>query len=82
MASVLDEQIRRSFVAMEARSLGHGGVSAMVEISGLARSTIFPCLLDITGTTTASKGNICRPGGGRKSKLAEDPTFCPIRECG
>jgi hypothetical protein len=34
MAPVLNEQSLRRFVAMEARSLGHGGVSAMSRISG------------------------------------------------
>ncbi len=40
MAPVLDEQSRRRYAAMEALSLGHGGVSAMSRISGLARSTV------------------------------------------
>jgi hypothetical protein len=34
MAPVLDEQSRRRYAAMEAVSLGHGGVSAMSWISG------------------------------------------------
>ena len=35
MAPVLDEQSRRRYAAMEALSLGHGGVSALSRISGL-----------------------------------------------
>ena len=75
MAPVLDEQSRRRYVAMEARSMGHGGVSAMAEISGLARSTIYRGLSDIDGNITAPGRRIRKPGGGRKSKLAEDPTL-------
>ncbi len=36
MAPVLNEQSRRRFVALEAQALGHGGVSLMSQISGLA----------------------------------------------
>ena len=75
MAPVLDEQSRRRYVAMEARSMGHGGVSAMAEISGVARSTIYRGLSDIDGNITAPGRRIRKPGGGRKSKLAEDPTL-------
>ena len=41
MAPVLNEQSLRRYVAMEARAMGHGGVSAMARVSGLARSTIY-----------------------------------------
>ena len=47
MAPVLNEQSRRRFVALEARTLGRGGVSLMSRISGLARSTIYHGLSDI-----------------------------------
>src|SRR5260370_10832156 len=53
MAPVLNEQSLRRYVAMEARSLGHGGVSAMSRISGLARSTIYHGLSDIRDRITA-----------------------------
>ena len=47
MAPVLDEQSRRRFAALEAKSLGRGGVSLMARISGLARRTIYRGLHDI-----------------------------------
>ena len=75
MAPVLDEQSRRRFAAMEALSMGHGGVSAMSRISGLARSTIGRGISDIEGGTSAPAGRIRRPGGGRKRKVVEDPTL-------
>jgi DNA-binding phage protein len=59
MAPVLDEQSRRRFAALEAKSLGRGGVSLMARISGLARRTIYRGLHDIrnnhsTGTWARS----------------------------
>ena len=77
MAPVLNEQSLRRFVAMEARSLGHGGVSAISRISGLARSTIYHGLSDIRDNTTALPGRVRRRGGGRKSKVSQDPGFLP-----
>jgi transposase len=77
MAGVLNEQSRRRFVALEARALGHGGVSAMAKISGLARSTIYRGLSDISHKVSAPPGRIRKPGGGRKSKSAQDSTLVP-----
>jgi len=73
MAPVLDEQSRRRYAAMEALSLGHGGVSALSRISGLARSTINRGIADIRAGVSAPAGRIRKPGGGRKRKVIEDP---------
>ena len=54
MAPVLNEQSLRRFVALEAKALGHGGVSLMCRISGLARSTIYHGLADIRDDISAS----------------------------
>jgi hypothetical protein len=75
MAAVLNEQSRRRFVALEARALGHGGVSLMARISGLARSTIYHGLSDIRHNVSAPLGCVRRKGGGRKKKTFEDPTL-------
>jgi hypothetical protein len=75
MASVLNEQSRRRFVALEARALGHGGVSAMARISGMARSTIYRGLSDIRNRVSAPPGRLRKPGAGRKRKAVEDPTL-------
>jgi hypothetical protein len=75
MAPVLNEQSLRRFVAMEARALGHGGVSLMSRISGLARSTIYHGLSDIRAAVSAPPGRVRKPGGGRKRKSSEDPTL-------
>jgi len=75
MATVLNEQSRRRFVALEARALGRGGVSAMARISGLARSTIYRGLSDIRSKVSAPPGRVRKPGAGRKRKAVADPTL-------
>jgi transposase len=75
MAPVLNEQSLRRYVALEAQALGHGGVSALSRISGLARSTIYHGLADIRDKVSAPPGRIRRPGGGRKSKVSQDRTL-------
>ncbi|MGH7816789.1 MAG: ISAzo13 family transposase [Candidatus Binatia bacterium] len=75
MAPVLNEQSRRRFVALEARALGHGGVSLMARITGLARSTIYGGLFDIRHKVTAAPGRVRKSGGGRKKKASQDATL-------
>jgi DDE family transposase len=75
MAPVLDERSRRRFAAMEALSMGHGGVSAMSRVTGLARSTIGRGIWDIGEDAAAPAGRVRNPGGGRKRKVVEDPTL-------
>jgi hypothetical protein len=75
MATVLDEQSRRRFVALEARALGRGGVSLMARITGLARRTIYHGLADIRDNVAAAPGRIRKDGGGRKKKASQDPTL-------
>ena len=40
LSKALDERGRRLFAAAEARAYGHGGVSVVSRITGIARSTI------------------------------------------
>src|ERR1700739_3474433 len=75
MTPVLNEQSLRRFVALEAGALGHGGVSLMSRISGLARSTIYHGLADIRDGTSAPAGRVRKVGGGRKKKSVEAPTL-------
>ena len=75
MVPVLNEQSCRRFVAMEAKALGHGGVKAMAQVSGMARSTIYRGLSDIRLKSFEVLGRIRRQGGGRKKKTALDPSL-------
>ena len=75
MASVLDEQSRRRFAALEARALGRGGVSVMARVTGMARRTIYRGLSDIRDQCSAGPGRVRKSGGGRKKKASQDPTL-------
>jgi DNA-binding phage protein len=72
---VLDEQGRRRFAAIEAMTLGRGGVALVARITGLARSTIYNGIRDIENNRLAGPDRVRRPGGGRKKKIVEDPTL-------
>src|SRR3954470_14260477 len=65
MAPFLDERGRRLFVAGEAVSLGHGGVTAVAAATGMARSTINRGIADLKAGHDDLDGAIRRPGGGR-----------------
>ena len=75
MAPVLNEQSRRRFVALEARALGHGGVSLMARISGLARRRFITGFPTFAITWRRRLAVFARPGGGRKKKASQDPTL-------
>jgi hypothetical protein len=72
---VLDEQGRRRLAAAEAQAAGHGGVSAVARITGIARSTIGRGLADLRSAVVPERGRIRRPGGGRKPLTVKDPSL-------
>jgi hypothetical protein len=53
--------------------IGHGGVSGVAEATGLARRTIYRGLADLEDRASVRNDRIRRQGGGRKSKITEDP---------
>jgi hypothetical protein len=74
MASVLNEQSRRRFVALEARALGRGGISLMAGISGLSRSTIYHALSDIEQHVSAAPEQVrkrMRDGSAEAERVRE-----------
>ena len=73
MAPFLDERERRLFVAGEALSLGHGGVTAVAAATGMARSTINRGMADLKAGHADLGGAIRRPGGGRKRAVETQP---------
>jgi hypothetical protein len=58
-----DERGKRLFAASEARAAGWGGVAAVAEITGLARSRIIRGLKDLDGPALAPA--LAFPGGQR-----------------
>jgi hypothetical protein len=55
--------------------IGHGGVSAVAEATGLARRTIYRGLEDLEDRASVENDRVRRRGGGRKSRITEDPTL-------
>jgi transposase len=73
LAPHLNERARRLFAASEARAAGHGGVTAVAEATGVARSTIGRGLSELRGDETSVGFRVRRPGGGRKQKIETEP---------
>ncbi len=71
-----DERGKRLFAASEARAAGWGGVAAVAEITGLARSRIIRGLKDIDAPAL-EPGRVRRAGGGRHEITATDDTLVP-----
>jgi len=70
----LDERGQRLFAAVEAQTAGHGGIMAVHEITGIARSTIGRGL-DELEDPLQPKGRVRREGGGRQAVADGDPTL-------
>lgn len=73
LADSLAERGRRTWAAVEARSLGWGGVTVVAEATGLAESTIRRGLRELEIGSSLPEGFQRRPGGGRKSTADCDP---------
>ena len=69
----LDERTVRLFAAAEANSIGHGGVSLLSIVTGLAHSTIRRGQRELASTARLVAGRIRRAGGGRKKACVLDP---------
>jgi hypothetical protein len=72
--SKLDERGRRLFAAAEARAAGRGGLAAVAEITGLARSTIGRGRTDLD-MPWLGNGRVRRKGGGRCEIADRDATL-------
>jgi len=75
LAPHLDERGRRSFAAAEASSAGYGGIAAVARATGIAPSTIGRGLDELAGTSDVPADRNRRPGGGRKTLTATNPTL-------
>jgi hypothetical protein len=73
LAPHLDERARRLFAANEALTAGWGGITAVSEATGVARSTIGRGLVELRSENAQPTGRIRRPGGGSKSKIETEP---------
>ena len=74
VAGHLDERGLRLFAASEARAAGRGGIAAVSQITGIARSTIGRGLKDLEGEAAEwPYGRARRSGGGRKAATVSQP---------
>ena len=74
----LDERLRRIVCAAEAKVLGHGGVTAVSQATGVSRRAIHAGLKELDerpAEREPSDRRIRRPGGGRKKVTDLDPTL-------
>jgi hypothetical protein len=80
LANRLDEATLRLWAAVEARSLGRGGVSAVAKAIGMSRTTIDAGLEELTSPSLSrmaggSTRRIHAKGGGRKKRVTKDTTL-------
>jgi hypothetical protein len=76
LSPALDERSRRRFAAAEALAAGWGGIAAVSEATGIARSTIGYGLRELRGDAPDSAfGGVRRKGAGRKPLTQTDPTL-------
>ena len=74
----LDERLRRLVAAAEAKVLGHGGITAVAEATGVSRRAIHAGLKELESPTdgaVTATSRIRRPGAGRKSIIEIDTTL-------
>src|SRR6516225_6452994 len=70
----LNERQLRLAAALEARSLGYGGVSAVARATGMARGTIHRALEELQHPqATSAREQVRARGGGRRRIVAENP---------
>jgi transposase len=82
LSAVLNETTLRLWAAVEARSLGRGGVSTVSRAVGLSRTTIYAGLSELEsgkpGSSEKAEGHFQRirsPGGGRKKLVEKDASL-------
>ena len=79
----LDERRRRHWAACEALELGHGGIKAVAQATGLGERTIRRGCKEIRQEASSADRGERRtrlPGGGRKSLAAYDPNVVDALE--
>jgi hypothetical protein len=81
LRGVLNERTRRLWAATEADAIGFGGISRVVEATGLSWPTVVKGLAELTeqreSGTALPPDRIRRPGGGDRQLRDKDPTLLP-----
>jgi hypothetical protein len=69
----LNERARRLWAATEAMALGHGGIEAVAQATGISRSTVSRGIKELKGGAAVEPARTRRPGGGRKRNVEKNP---------
>jgi hypothetical protein len=85
LAPSMDERVRRQWGAIEAQSLGWGGVTMVVEATGMSHNTLTRGLRELVNRANGepeplAKGRIRQPGGGRKPIMELAPSILETLE--
>ena len=75
LAESLDERGRRRWAAIEARSLGRGGIAAVAKASGMSERTIRTGIQELAAGDALPPGRQRRQGAGRRSRKDEQPAL-------
>jgi len=73
LSGSFNERARRRWAAVEATSLGRGGISAVAAATGLSRTTIYAGIREVHIGKELTAERVRRPGGGRKPCAAKAP---------
>jgi hypothetical protein len=72
----LDEKRRRLYLAAEAKSLGHGGITKVSEVTGVSRTTITLGCRELEAfSTIQNQTRVRKEGGGRKKTIEKNPAL-------
>ena len=64
--TTLTERGLRLWAAAEARSLGHGGIKMLAQITGLGRETVARGIRELSGVATGDAGPTMAPHASRR----------------
>jgi transposase len=76
----LDERGRRRWAAVEARSLGRGGISAVAKATGLSDRTVRTGIAELQAGVRWPEGRQRQAGGGRKKAQEKAPQLLKALE--
>jgi transposase len=75
LGPALNERSRRLWAATEALALGRGGIAAVEQATGMARSTISRGIKELSSGDLPEPERTRRRGGGRKRSVEKDATL-------
>jgi transposase len=74
LAPFLDEKTRRLYLAVEAKSIGYGGISEVSKATGVSRTTITQGCKELDDSNISQQQTgIRKKGGGRKNTVEKNP---------